>query len=65
MSTKLIDCTKIIWKSIDDSSDIISSDHEDVEDGYSVPLDVEEAIKLMGCKYEDGTQWGKEVSYEM
>ena len=23
---------------------------------------VEEAIELLGCRYEDGTNWGKEVS---
>ena len=24
---------------------------------------VEEAIELLGCRYEDGTNWGEEVSY--
>ena len=24
---------------------------------------IQEAIKLIGCRFEDGTNWGKEVSY--
>jgi hypothetical protein len=45
---------------------VVDSDEEEEEEEEGRELgrlsfDVEEAMKLMSCSYEDGTDWGKEV----
>jgi hypothetical protein len=51
-STKLINCAARInvWE------------EEEGRGQQKVPFDVEAAMELLSCSYEDGTQWGKEVS---
>lgn len=61
-STKLIDSATRIdaWANRIVAND---DDGDEADKSYAAKeeFDVEEAIELMRCTYEDGTQWGKEV----